>query len=108
MKSHVSTPITACRVCASTRLDPLLDLGTQPPANSLRKDAADPLPTVPLKLCRCTECGTVQLTETVDPAFLFRSYVWVTGTSRTAREYGAEFCRRLKQRAVREVPVTHT
>jgi SAM-dependent methyltransferase len=105
MSLNVSTPITACRVCASPRLDPLLDLGMQPPANSLRKDAADPLPAVPLKLCRCADCGTVQLTETVDPAFLFCSYVWVTGTSRTSREYAAQFCRRLRQRLGRPGPL---
>jgi SAM-dependent methyltransferase len=95
----VSTTIAACRTCGSARLDPLLDLGSQPPANSLRRAASEPLPSVPLRLCRCAECATVQLTETVDPAFLFQHYVWVTGTSRTAVEYSHAFCSRLRGRA---------
>lgn len=98
MTTDVFSTITACRSCGSGRLDPLLDLGTQPPANSLRREASEPLPAVPLRLGRCAECGTVQLLETVDPAFLFRHYVWVTGTSRTAIEYSGTFRDRLRER----------
>lgn len=105
MIPDVSKPIAACRVCGSKKIDALLDLGAQPPANSLRKTATDPLPAVPLQLCRCAECGTVQLTETVDPTFLFRNYVWVTGTSRTAQEYSAEFCARLRRRVAKPGPL---
>ena len=89
MTNHVFTTIAACRSCGSESLDPLIDLGSQPPANSLRRNVSDPLPSVPLRLCRCAVCCTVQLSETVDPAFLFQHYVWVTGTSRTAVEYGS-------------------
>jgi len=98
MTADVFTTITACRSCGSGRLDPLLDLGTQPPANSLRREASEPLPAVPLRLGRCAKCGTVQLLETVDPAYLFRHYVWVTGTSRTAIEYSGTFRDRLRER----------
>lgn len=104
MSVAVSTPLASCRVCGSASLELLLDLGVQPPANSLRKHATDPVPTVPLRLCRCDECGTVQLTETVEPTFLFQQYVWVTGTSRTALEYSQDFCRRLRQRISRPSP----
>lgn len=104
MSVAVSTPLASCRVCGAASLELLLDLGTQPPANSLRKHVTDPLPAVPLRLCRCNECGTVQLTETVEPAFLFQQYVWVTGTSRTALDYSRDFCRRLRQRTARPGP----
>ena len=105
MTNHVFTTIAACRSCGSESLDPLLDLGAQPPANSLRRNVSDPLPSVPLRLCRCAVCCTVQLSETVDPAFLFQHYVWVTGTSRTAVEYGGVFCERLRQRVGRSGPL---
>lgn len=49
------------------------------------------MPVVPLSICRCNDCGTVQLTETVKPEYLFRNYVWVTGTSATARDYSRRF-----------------
>ncbi len=87
----ISTKITKCRLCGSSELDLILDLGIQPPANSLRVDVQERLESVPLTICRCRKCTTVQLTETVSPEHLFRDYVWVTGTSHTAREYSHLF-----------------
>ena len=66
---------TECRVCRSERLLPVLDLGSQPPANSLRSDPGERLEVVPLELVFCADCRTSQLTATVDPAELFRDYV---------------------------------
>jgi SAM-dependent methyltransferase len=87
----ISTPISCCRLCGSRQLDIVLDLGDQPPANSLRADVSLSLEHVPLVLCRCDSCTTIQLTETVSPDFLFRDYVWVTGTSKLARDYSYQF-----------------
>jgi SAM-dependent methyltransferase len=80
-----------------------LNLGDQPPANSLRKDLAINLPDVPLQLCRCANCTTVQLTDTVDPAYLFSQYVWVTGTSETANKYSADFQKKIEGLSVSNV-----
>lgn len=98
MTQPLSTTITACRVCESPRIAPVLDLGTQPLANSLRRDVHEQLPTFPLIICRCDDCGTIQLTETVAPEILFKEYVWVTGTSEGARKYSSVFCERLVAR----------
>lgn len=98
MSKAMSSTITACRVCESARIAQVLDLGVQPLANSLRRDREEVLPTFPLVICRCDECGTIQLTETVAPEILFQEYVWVTGTSEGARRYSAVFCERLAQR----------
>jgi hypothetical protein len=94
----LSVTLRTCRICDSAAIERILDLGTQPPANSLRQDRTASLPGIPLVLCRCTACGTVQLTETVSPEYLFRNYVWVTGTSQAARDYSAVFCERLAAR----------
>ena len=91
MPESISTPLTRCRLCGGNNLDLILDLGAQPPANSLRARREDTLPVVALAICRCRDCTTVQLNETVAPEHLFRDYVWVTGTSRTAREYSHIF-----------------
>ena len=91
MPESISTPLTRCRLCGGNNLDLILDLGAQPPANSLRARREDTLPVVALAICRCRDCTTVQLNETVTPEHLFRDYVWVTGTSRTAREYSHIF-----------------
>ena len=87
----ISKSIACCRLCGSSNLDLILDLGTQPPANSLRTNCKQVLEAIPLVICRCQKCTTVQLTETVAPEHLFRDYVWVTGTSQTARSYSQTF-----------------
>ena len=69
----------------------VLDLGNQPPANSLHKNNLDMPPLVPLRLLFCNDCSAVQLGETVDPEYLFNEFVWVTGTSSTAEIYSKEF-----------------
>jgi SAM-dependent methyltransferase len=99
MLDKISQTLRACRICGSASIENILDLGAQPPANSLRKSLSEPLQAVPLILCRCDTCGTVQLTETVAPNYLFSNYNWVTGTSQTANEYSHRFRDELIKRA---------
>lgn len=82
---------TTCRGCDGA-LQPFLALGDQPLANRLRRrsDPA-PVPTYPLTLCRCLDCGLVQLREVVDPALLFADYAYVPSTSSTMRAHFDEF-----------------
>ena len=94
----ISQSIKSCRLCGSRDLHIILDLGAQPPANSLRLNLGDHLEAIPLVICRCNECTTVQLTETVAPEHLFRDYVWVTGTSKTARDYSQQFYENISKR----------
>ena len=85
--------IENCRICSSKNIGEVLDLGDQPPANSLYK--ANNVPhSVPLRLMYCQDCSTVQLGEDVDPEYLFSQYLWVTGTSNTAIEYSYEFTKK--------------
>ncbi len=99
MPPPTSFAITECRICASPRLELVVDLGDQPLANSLRRDRAEVLPVFPLRICRCAACGTIQLTETIAPEKLFEHYVWVTGTSEGARLYSRLFFDRMVERA---------
>lgn len=101
MPEMISKPISSCRICGSIDLDLILDLGTQPPANSLRTNVGQVLEAIPLAICRCQNCTTVQLTETVAPEHLFRDYIWVTGTSQTTRTYSQTFCEYIEQRCNR-------
>ena len=102
MKSPLYKTIKECRICGSAQIATFLELGVQPPANSLRSNLSEELPLVSLSLCRCPECTTVQLTETVDPNHLFRHYFWVTGTSSTAKEYAAFFFKEAAKRIDRK------
>ena len=83
--------IQRCRICDSEHLKEVINLGNQPPANSLYNAHATKPPLVPLRLLFCEECTTVQLGESVDPRYLFSDYVWVTGTSNMAKEHSDYF-----------------
>jgi hypothetical protein len=94
----LSETIRNCRIGDCGELTEILDLGAQPPANSLRRSRTELLPAIPLVLCQCDGCGTVQLTETVSPQYLFHDYVWVTATSEVARDYSRVFCENVLSR----------
>lgn len=87
--------INKCRACNSDGIETFFDLGNQPFANSLLKriDASEKV--FPLSLSWCSACNLVQLNQTANPKELFSEYVWVSGTSSTARKYSIKFCERI-------------
>lgn len=101
---QIYVEIDACRLCSSTDLQGVLDLGDQPPANSLRKHLNESVPCAPLKLVQCGHCSAVQLTATVNPSYLFSHYVWVTATSATARTYSETYCTEVLNRLETKSP----
>jgi SAM-dependent methyltransferase len=90
-----------CRICDGPDLIPLFSLGRTPLANGLvrQEDLAHQEPHFPLDLHMCTGCAHVQLLDVVDPAVLFRDYVYVSGTSATFvqhfRAYAEDAAQRL-------------
>ena len=87
--AEIFQTINQCRICKSNHISEVMNLGGQPPANSLYE--LDKPPEVPLRLMFCEECSTVQLGEYVDPDYLFSNYLWITGTSDTAINYSKDF-----------------
>lgn len=86
------TTLTHCRSCRSNSIEIILDLGRQPLANELPEpEKLKDLMEFPLRLGMCAECSTIQLLDQVNPAAMFSDYVWVTGTSSTAKSYAEEF-----------------
>jgi 2-polyprenyl-3-methyl-5-hydroxy-6-metoxy-1,4-benzoquinol methylase len=79
-------PQKTCVVCDAT-VTPLLDLDVQPPANLLLEDANSPYDAFPLGLSVCPVCTHGQLTHFVDPARLFKHYLYASGTSGTLKAY---------------------
>ena len=77
----ISTTISRCRACNSQDLIEILDLGDQPLANDLRDTLDQEQVQIPLKICRCRDCFTIELTETIDPVVLFSYYLLTTFTS---------------------------
>tara|TARA_Y100001970_G_C14239851_1_gene864206 strand:+ start:638 stop:1855 length:1218 start_codon:yes stop_codon:yes gene_type:complete len=86
--------IICCRICKSKKLKEVLDLNNQPTANQLTKNFYEKEHKIPLKLLFCEKCKTLQLSSTVNSNYLFSKYVWVTNTSKVAREYCKLFVKR--------------
>lgn len=85
---------TTCRVCASRRVETVLDLGLVPLANQL-VEAGDEAERFPLRWMRCADCGFVQLSHVISPKRLFADYPYVTSTTRTFRTHFDELAERL-------------
>ena len=78
-----------CRVCASTRLEPILDLGRTALANDFLEpgEVARYAAFLPLRLRLCRDCSLAQLADVVDPGVLYSRYAYVTSTSRTMDQH---------------------
>jgi hypothetical protein len=87
--------ISNCRGCSSSSIELFLDLGNLPFANGLVEKQSIKSKTYPLGLCFCHDCSLVQLSYTANPEELFSNYLWVTGTSKTARENAVFLCETL-------------
>lgn len=75
--------VTACRLCDSTELALVLDLGETPLANEL-----DGTELFPLKVNRCGSCGHHQLSIAVSPERLWGpQYPYASGTSPVFRKH---------------------
>lgn len=75
--------LTKCRLCKSSKLKKIINLGSTPPANSfLNKQQLKKFePFFPLHVNLCTFCRQLQLSHVVSPDLLFRDYVYVSSTS---------------------------
>ena len=96
--------IDCCRICDNYNLVEILNLGEQPPANSLNEVGARKPHNVPLRLMYCKNCSTVQLGEDVDPEYLFGKYLWVTGTSGTTLKYSEKFTKKALENTNNKTP----
>ena len=76
---------TDCIACGESNLIQILDLKEQPLANSYHK--GEELPKYPLRLNLCKNCYHLQLAYIVNPDELFKTYLYVSGTTNTLREY---------------------
>lgn len=85
------TEITECIACGCSILIPVLNLRDQPLANSYKKTKEEEELYFPLAINRCDECYHVQLTHKVNPDFMFKHYLYVSGTTKTQLDYFEEF-----------------
>jgi SAM-dependent methyltransferase len=103
------TPVAArfrreeqCRVCKSTDLTPVLDLGMMPLADRLVDDPQEEEPFFPLELAFCNGCSLVQIMHTVDPEVLFADrYPYYSSVSDALLAHSrANVMRRIEERGM--------
>jgi hypothetical protein len=89
-----------CRSCGARELAPLLALGSIPLVNAfIDPGEVEPERRYPLAIVRCPRCTLVQITETVAPETLFRSYAYFSSYSDTFLDHA----RRLAEQSMREL-----
>jgi hypothetical protein len=75
-----------CQICGSSDMKQIIDLGHQPPCDSLltKKQLAEAESLFPLNLVRCVTCGLVQIDYVVPPETLFHpDYPYRSGITPT-------------------------
>ena len=82
--SHIENK--CCFACGKKNLKTVLDLGDQPLANDYHSGNIEQ-DKFPLKLNLCESCYHLQLSHTVNPDLMFRHYLYVSGTTKTGRDY---------------------
>jgi hypothetical protein len=87
------TELKNCLCCENQDLFQILDLNKQPPANSYHNLGVE-IPEYELKLMGCSTCWHTQLSVAVDPAELFKHYLYVSGGGSTIRDYFNKFAAR--------------
>lgn len=84
-----------CRVCGSSALTNVINLGEQHLQGSFIKPGKEepPLRKIPLSLVRCDPlkdekaCGLLQMEHTVPPEVLYSAYWYRSGTNQTMRSH---------------------
>lgn len=77
-----------CRVCDSTHLEPVIDLGEQPWCNNfLKKEEIGKEPFYPLRVLFCHDCHTSQLDFTVKKEIMFGDHTYLSGTTKSLSEH---------------------
>lgn len=73
-----------CRICDSTRLEPVIDLGDQPWCNHfLKKEEIGKEPFYPLRVVYCHDCAGAQLDFTVKKEVMFGDHTYLSGVTKS-------------------------
>ena len=80
-----------CLVCNSTDLKKVLDLNKQPLANAYLKSNKKKEKKYDLAVNCCKKCTHLQLTIAVDPKIIYKNYDYVSGTTKTLKNYMHDF-----------------
>jgi SAM-dependent methyltransferase len=76
-----------CLACDSDNIHIALDLGLQPLANNYKESVESTEDRYPLAVKLCYSCKHLQLSHSVDPAIIYKNYLYATGTNQTIQDY---------------------
>jgi len=82
---------TRCLACDSDDIHIALDLALQPLANSYKSSPDAVEDRYPLAVKLCHDCSHLQLSHSVDPAIIYKNYLYATGTNQTIKDYSRWF-----------------
>jgi hypothetical protein len=85
--------MTICRLCGSTSLSSVVDLGATPPCERFltAEQLDEPEVTYPLHLRVCTECWLAQIPPLISPEDTFTEYAYFSSFSTSWVEHAREF-----------------
>ncbi|MFI6455598.1 class I SAM-dependent methyltransferase [Streptosporangium amethystogenes] len=85
--------MTTCRLCGSTSLASVVDLGATPPCERFltERQLAEPEITYPLHLRVCTGCWLAQIPPMITPEETFTEYAYFSSYSTSWVEHAREF-----------------
>lgn len=89
-----------CLCCDGDNLTNVLNLREQPLANSYTKSKLEEEEFFPLGLNYCNDCTHLQLTYAVNPDLLFKNYLYVSGTTKTLKQYFEDFVKLVAENSV--------
>lgn len=92
--------VARCRVCGSSELERVIDLGDHPLADRFVPPDAPPDALHPLTVALCHDCGYAGLEHVVSPEVRYReaAYSYTAGNSRVSREHFAELATEVSAR----------
>jgi len=99
MSDGKDAAVRQCRVCDSSDLELVVDLGMQPWCNNfLRKDEIGKEPFYPLRVIYCHNCCTSQLDFTVKKEVMFGDHTYLSGVTKSLSDHFAAVAEELNQR----------
>jgi len=91
-----------CRVCDGSKLELVVDLGSQPWCNHfLKKEEVGTEPFYPLRVVYCLGCGAAQLDYTVKKEVMFGDHTYLSGVTASLSEHFRQVAMDADQRFLR-------
>ncbi|NKQ55740.1 class I SAM-dependent methyltransferase [Amycolatopsis sp. K13G38] len=92
--------MTTCRLCGSTSMESVVDLGATPPCERFltAEQLNEPETTYPLHLEVCTDCWLAQIPPLITPEDTFTEYAYFSSFSESWVEHARQFVRTATER----------